>query len=199
MVCVSKKVCVWTVAEKSMKNWFSSNPFLFHLSWFLLWAAVNKNGNSKIHLPAMLSSIFHSHVDPSLSRCSLHFIISTPWTYPSLAASISNLPHATCTSTVLINTGARSHCATLWPTPCLSEQTGLEACGFSISLSQSPVAQVFDRWALVSGSDPLCCSAHLDSVREHWLWCYSWQGWIRAELMVAGVRQKRPRLWMRCC
>lgn len=127
------------------------------------------------------------------------FIFSTLWTSSSLPPSISNLPHASYTSTVLINTRARSHCAALWPPPCLSEHTGLEAHGSSISLSWGPVAQVCDRWALVSGSDPTCCSAHLNGVREHWLWCYSWQGWIRAELMVAGGRQKRPRLWMRCC
>lgn len=61
------------------------------------------------------------------------------------------------------------------PFPALSEHTGPETHGFSVSLSPGPVARVCDRWALASSSDPPCCGAHMDGVREHWLWCYLWQ------------------------
>lgn len=72
------------------------------------------------------------------------------------------------------------------PCPRLSEHTGPEAAGCSISLSRVSVGHLCDRWAAVSSSDPPCCSPRWDGVREHWLWCYMWQGWIKDELTVAG-------------
>lgn len=157
--------------------------FSFLHAWYDSCNNCKKKRKKKFLPLTILSSIFHTHIAPSLS---LPFIFSTTWTSPPFPPSICNLPHATYTSAVPINTRAWSHCAALWPPPHPSEHTRPEACGFSISLTQGPVAQVCDRWGLVSSADPLCCSAHLDGVRKHWLWCYSWQGWIRAELMVAG-------------
>lgn len=117
-----------------------------------------------------------AHVSPSFSSC--------PWT-SALSPSISNLPHATYTSSVPINTSERSHRPALWPCPRLSGRTGPEAVGCGITLSQVSVGHLGDRWAPVSSSDPPSFNPRWDGVREHWLWCYMWQGWIKDELTVA--------------
>lgn len=166
-------------------------------SWSLMWQLSQQLSENPILSPTVWSSIFRLHIDPSLRLC---LIFYSPWTSPPLPSSISNLPRATYTSVVPINTSAQSHCSALWPSCRLSEHTGPEAGnGFSISLSQVPVGQVCDRWVLVSSADPPCRRTRFGGVREHWLWCCSWQGSIRPERTAAGEDKRRARLWMRCC
>lgn len=158
-----------------------------------MWQFFQQLSENPILTPTILSSIFHPHIDPSLS---LPFIFSTPWTSPPLPPSISNLPHATYTSAVPINTRARSHCAALWPPPCLSEHprpaASVLVCHRALSrrsVIDGPWCAALTRRAaalsrMVWGSIDYDASRDRGESGLSW-W---WQG-----------RQKRPRLWMRCC
>lgn len=100
-----------------------------------------------------------THFSPYLSS-SLHRELPLPSLHPSLT---SHTPPTLCQLTP-----EHGHIAMPFdPLPAMSGNTGPEARGFSISLSQGRVAQVCDRWASVSGSDPPCCGTHSDGVREH--------------------------------
>lgn len=183
-VCVP--ICLIFMCSFVAKKWFVIKPNLKDILSSKLtvhMTVLPTIGKSPVLSQTVLSFIFQLHIGQSLS---FPFIVCCPWSSPPLRPSICNLPHATYTFTMPITTGARSHCLALWHFPSLSENREPEAGSFSISLSQGPVGQLCDRWALAGDCEPLCCSTQLDGVREHWLWCYSWHGWICAELMEAG-------------
>lgn len=68
---------------------FPQTSLLKYSPIFLIWQFSQQLSEKPILLPTVLSSIFHSHIDPSLS---LRFIFSTTWTspVPSLHPSLTS-------------------------------------------------------------------------------------------------------------
>lgn len=155
----------------------------------LIWQSSIQSSLQLSTHPYSVSTL--THVSPSFSSC--------PWTSPALSPSILNLPHATHTSSLPINTGERSHCPALWPLSPAVGAHGTRGCWlqyyFVTSLCRAAL------WWMGPGAQ-LCPTLLQPAV--------GWrEGALIMMLYVTGVnqrwadggrgRQKRPWLWMRCC
>lgn len=153
------------------------------LRWFLQYVSVNKIKSNPCTSPEshfQIFIIFQVHDSQSkfsfVSFSMFHLLIyqghlasllSSPpnQTFLPISQSILTLPQASHTPIMPINAGARSQRAALWP---------LLPAFRSV---RNSVAQVCDRWALVEKLWPNKLQlSRGQCVREHWLWCYFWQG-----------------------